>query len=247
MRTEEDILGCVHPDNADVLTNPEVSDKLQDDSDPDWSEHDFIAPTVIDNTDVPIVGIPDESASQALVPPATHLSVNAEAKGCSAKPLTKSFPGTCSSGPLSASFPRPGSWPASPFRPLSVIIRPVLLQDKAILLRFVRPCGQCRVRFCSLVAAPSLDFALAFHSSGSHWGSCGSCALMGGEEEEGFSLVAPVGSSASLSHVLVFLGVRARFPPVFPPDLLGVFGVFFPPPAVRRLRVSCSCFSSSGR
>ena len=86
VKTEEDVPGSVRPDLNGVSTNQEASDNWQDDSDPDLSEHDSIAPTVVHNTDVPIVGIPDESASQASVSPGQALPLTQEATCCSAQP-----------------------------------------------------------------------------------------------------------------------------------------------------------------
>ena len=67
------------------MKNKDASDNLQDDSDPDWSERDSIAPTVVDTTDVPIVDNLDESASQAQVSPVSALPLTPVATCCSAQ------------------------------------------------------------------------------------------------------------------------------------------------------------------
>ena len=72
VKAEEDVPCSVSSDPKGVsssMKNQDGSDNLQDDSDPDWSERDSIAPTVVDTTDVPIVDNLDESASQAQVSP----------------------------------------------------------------------------------------------------------------------------------------------------------------------------------
>ena len=97
-----------------------------------------------------------------------------------------------------------------------------------------------------LDAAPSLDLVLAFLSSVSFWGSCGSCALV-----EGFL----VGGAFwffrfTFSWARVLWGFVHGFSLMSRPGLLrraSNLGCFLSSLAVRRLCVSCSCFSSSGR
>ena len=96
VEAEKDVPGSASSDPKGVSAptrNQDASDNLQDDSDPDWSEHDSIAPTAVDTTDVPNGGNPDESAPQAQVSPV------------SAVPLTPV--GTCSSAQLPNLFLSP--------------------------------------------------------------------------------------------------------------------------------------------
>ena len=89
MKAEEDVTGSVCSDPHGVSAPKriqEASDFLQNDSDPDWSQHESIAPTVVDTTDVPIVDSPDESAPQAHVSPVSALFLSPVATCSSAQP-----------------------------------------------------------------------------------------------------------------------------------------------------------------
>ena len=111
---EEDVPGSVSSDPKGVSSstkNHDASDNLQDDSDPDWSEHDSIAPTVVDTTDVPIVGILDESTSHAQVSPVSALPLTPVAPD---KEPWSSLLRSHSPWSIVHPYPRPGSCPGSP-------------------------------------------------------------------------------------------------------------------------------------